>query len=68
MKTKRYIARENEMAFAAGLFNLSGEVAICEAPAKAPTIAQPVAPDWFVDHAAIEIGRAIIAVEMTLES
>ncbi len=66
MKNKKYIARENEMAFAAGMFNLSGELAISEAPIKAnvKTIAEPVAPDWFIDRAAVQAGQDVIAGEM----
>ena len=64
MKTKS-IQPAREFGFAADYFNLTGEV--LRQPESQPTAGEDSTLALFVDHAAVEIGRAIIAGEMMLE-
>ena len=54
-----------EFAGVENIFNLRGEVQ--SAPEQRPQPREDLTREMFIDHAAIEAGRAIIAGEMMLE-
>jgi len=62
---KQYIQPAREFGFAANTFNLAGE--IIRQPESKPQPRPDSTLALFVDHAAVEAGRAIIAGEMMLE-
>ena len=64
MKTKS-IRPAREFGFAADYFNLSGEV--LRQPESRPTAGEDSTLAVFVDHAAVNAAREILAGEMMLE-
>ena len=64
MKTQSFQA-PREFGFAGDIFNLAGEVQ--RQPEPKPQPREDLTLEMFLDHAAIEMGRAVLAGEMALE-
>jgi hypothetical protein len=64
MKTK-FIQPPREFGFAGDTFNLAGET--LRQPETKPQPRVDLTREMFLDHAAIELGRAVLAGEMKLE-